>query len=530
MRYQLIGILIAFICTCKSAPSRTVDDGLLCYISRGYQSLQDLNLNKDNPENSKFCSSTKSACYAFTGFGIGEDYPFRPDHGILLNETLFDANETTLETRINDVCGDLQFACSSEIEGSDCTSIRYVCDGSDDCSDGSDERQDYCLNRWSTEEFGRFGCLADNIGPRETEPFEKFFESFYDWRKRSFLDQSFSKGKGKINVALSDSQLTATVSTDFKGALGHAARRDPLDIKANLFIKIEDITIKLKLTGDFASAYNAFETLNNRPYWRLSLDEVLDALDGSFGIIEQSISGDLGAMYKKVSPFAKWIYEVTRSGVGLDSYRGDKINVEVMLKLDVGKDNNADVTFNGELTEAFRAFVSKGYFSALNGNVEFCEEEQKCKRLIVCGTDKCNTFEPIEWKASLLARPCPAGKWKNGQGGCQDCQCSKSGSTVYECHQETGQCSCKPGLIGKKCDKCPPKSIRYVKGDIETSDDFEEDQKECILCESRNIEGDRPEWLNQFDYEEGCFSCLSIQECKSIDQKGCPAACVAQSG
>ena len=88
-----------------------------------------------------------------------------------------------------------------------------------------------------------------------------------------------------------------------------------------------------------------------------------------------------------------------------------------MLKLDVGMDNNAGLTFNGELTEAFEAFVTKGFFSALSGNLEFCDEEQKCKRLIVCGTDKCNTFEPIEWKASLLARPCPAGKWKNGQGG-----------------------------------------------------------------------------------------------------------------
>ena len=77
----------------------------------------------------------------------------------------------------------------------------------------------------------------------------------------------------------------------------------------------------MKLTGDFASAYNAFETLSSRPYWRLSFDEVLDALDGSFGIIEQSIIGDLGAMYKKVSPFAKWIYKVIRNGVGLDSYR-----------------------------------------------------------------------------------------------------------------------------------------------------------------------------------------------------------------
>ena len=44
-----------------------VDDGISCYFSRGYQSLEELNLNKESPENSKFCSSTKSACYAFTG-------------------------------------------------------------------------------------------------------------------------------------------------------------------------------------------------------------------------------------------------------------------------------------------------------------------------------------------------------------------------------------------------------------------------------------------------------------------------------
>ena len=101
------------------------------------------------------------------------------------------------------------------------------------------------MHKWSTEEYGRFGCLADNVGYRETEPLSSFFKNFYDER-RAFLDQYFSKGKGKINVALSDSQLTATVSTDFKGALGHAARRDPLDITADLFIKIEDITIKVK--------------------------------------------------------------------------------------------------------------------------------------------------------------------------------------------------------------------------------------------------------------------------------------------
>ena len=98
---------------------------------------------------------------------------------------------------------------------------------------------------------------------------------------------------------------------------------------------------------------------------------------------------------------------------------------------------------------------------------------------------------------------------ENSISGCQDCQCSKSGSIGNECNQETGQCSCKPGLIGRKCDKCPPKSIRFVKGD-----DDKENQK----------------WLYQFDYEEGCFSCLSIQECNSTDQKGCPDPCIIQLG
>ena len=55
-------------------------------------------------------------------------------------------------------------------------------------------------------------------------------------------------------------------------------------------------------------AYNAFLTLNDIPPWRMEFDQVMNALDGTFGIIDQSISGDLGAMYKKVSPFAKWIY------------------------------------------------------------------------------------------------------------------------------------------------------------------------------------------------------------------------------
>merc|ERR1712212_332499 len=317
--------------------------------------------------------------------------------------------------------------------------------------------------------------------------------------------------------------------------MGNVYRLEPLEVQAGLLIEIEDLTIKLKINFDFASLYNANKELLRRSYWRLPFDEILDIFDGTYGIIEQSIVGDLGATYKKLSPFAKWIYRNANpydefgnykpNSVDWSSYTGDKINMDVVIKIAGGADNNADISFIGEVTEAFTAFMSQGFFAAMNGNIEFCDDEHKCKRLMVCKTDNCNTFEPTEWNASLLSRPCPAGKWKNGFGGCQDCQCSKSGSTSNECNQETGQCNCKPGLIGKKCDKCPPRSIRYIKGDVETPGDFNENQKDCLFCVSQDIESDRPEWLNQFDYDEGCFSCLSIQECKTFEQKGCPAAC-----
>ena len=77
-----------------------------------------------------------------------------------------------------------------------------------------------------------------------------------------------------------------------------------------MFLQIYFISsnFKFELDGKHKDLlYNlfAFLILNDRP---LSFDTVLDAFDGSFGIVEQSIIGDLGAMYKKASPFAKWIY------------------------------------------------------------------------------------------------------------------------------------------------------------------------------------------------------------------------------
>ena len=88
------------------------------------------------------------------------------------------------------------------------------------------------------------------------------------------------------------------------------------------------------------------------------------------------------------------------------------------MKASVGDHNSADIELDGEASEAAKAFANNGFLAALNGNMEICHEKSKeCNRMMICGTDLCNTFEPTQWKASTLANDCPAGKWKNGLGG-----------------------------------------------------------------------------------------------------------------
>lgn len=38
---------------------------------------------------------------------------------------------------------------------------------------------------------------------------------------------------------------------------------------------------------------------------------------------------------------------------------------------------------------------------------------------------------------------------------CVRCDCLKEGSTSTICDKKTGQCQCKPNVVGLKCDKCP---------------------------------------------------------------------------
>lgn len=49
------------------------------------------------------------------------------------------------------------------------------------------------------------------------------------------------------------------------------------------------------------------------------------------------------------------------------------------------------------------------------------------------------------------------GHWGIATGtGCVTCNCSAVGSLNMSCDYDTGQCQCRPGVGGKRCDTCQP--------------------------------------------------------------------------
>ena len=52
---------------------------------------------------------------------------------------------------------------------------------------------------------------------------------------------------------------------------------------------------------------------------------------------------------------------------------------------------------------------------------------------------------------------CMTGFWNLGDNGCERCGCNTDFAVGGSCDQETGQCECLPGVIGQNCDHCPAK-------------------------------------------------------------------------
>ncbi len=82
---------------------------------------------------------------------------------------------------------------------------------------------------------------------------------------------------------------------------------------------------------------------------------------------------------------------------------------------------------------------------------------------------------------------CLAGFWNLTPDGCQSCGCNTEFAVGGTCNQTNGQCQCMRGVEGINCDHCP-------------------DQWVLVVNDTRPV---TPEWKRPFDYVEGCFPCSS---------------------
>ncbi|CAK9295411.1 unnamed protein product [Gordionus sp. m RMFG-2023] len=103
-----------------------------------------------------------------------------------------------------------------------------------------------------------------------------------------------------------------------------------------------------------------------------------------------------------------------------------------------------------------------GYWKLHADNPEGCEA---CTCLIIgtvnnLGCDK-STGE-CHCKAHVTGKDCESclpgyyGLSRDSPEGCEPCDCDAGGSTVSTCQQRDGQCSCKAGVVGRRCDSTPP--------------------------------------------------------------------------
>uniref|UniRef100_H9H689 Agrin n=1 Tax=Monodelphis domestica TaxID=13616 RepID=H9H689_MONDO len=64
---------------------------------------------------------------------------------------------------------------------------------------------------------------------------------------------------------------------------------------------------------------------------------------------------------------------------------------------------------------------------------------------------KCDRCEPGFWNFRGIVT--------DSRSGCTPCNCDPGGAVRDDCEQMTGLCSCKEGITGMKCSQCPPGSI-----------------------------------------------------------------------
>ena len=87
---------------------------------------------------------------------------------------------------------------------------------------------------------------------------------------------------------------------------------------------------------------------------------------------------------------------------------------------------------------------------------------------------------------------CETGFWNLGVYGCEPCACNADYAVGGGCIQETGQCTCLPYVEGINCDDCPENSI--------------------LIQNEWRSGPELPAWKEPFDHVDGCFPCESCIE------------------
>ncbi|XP_018901355.2 laminin subunit gamma-1 isoform X1 [Bemisia tabaci] len=111
---------------------------------------------------------------------------------------------------------------------------------------------------------------------------------------------------------------------------------------------------------------------------------------------------------------------------------------------------------------------------------------------------------------------CEAGFYNIGSGtGCQSCNCDPIGSFNQTCDPYSGQCLCRPGVTGLRCDVCQP---YYYGFSLEGCKPCECDNigSSNLQCDAfgqcpcyENVEGRRCDHCkeNKYDRQRGCINC-----------------------